>query len=480
MSDFGKVSQETLDLVKSQLDLSKAITTTTGLVGYNLEAPAKQLVPFLSPLRNRIPRVVSKTGTAVNWKVITAVSASGRASATEGTRGNAVTTSLSDKLATFKTLGLQDSVTFESLAAGRNFQDVKATAVTNLLLRLMTEEEKMILFGNTTTALSVPSAPSTSVQTTGGTLGSAGTSIPYYIGVAALTGFGVNRNVPTAAPVSVTFDINDGNTAVTFAAATADTGGAAATYSIYASVPAVAGALGYAWFLGTASSAAATYQITTTTNRVLLTAAVTGVTTAASVTGNGDTSQDTLAYDGLLAQLFASDSGAYISHLGGEKLTKDNGGISEIDAALLSIFNTWKVSPTRILCGAGVQKDITKGIVSGYGAPTLFVNNNEKQSITGNYLAQTYINSVYGGQPILLETHPWLPAGCLVGITENVPFPNANIPNVLEIECGYDYQQLEYAVTAPKYEFEVRNYSALKHYFPAGCFVLYGIGSGIQ
>jgi len=480
MSDFGKISQETIDLVKGQMDMSKAITTATGLVGYNLEAPAKQLVPFLSPLRNRIPRVTSKTGTAVHWKVITAVASAMRASATEGTRGNSVTTTLEDKLASFKTIGLQDSVTFESLAAGRNFQDVKATAVTNLLLRLMTEEEKLILFGNTTTAISTPTAISTSVQTTGGSLGSLGAT-SYQVGVVALTGLGVNRNVPTVAQVGGTFDLNDGFT-LSFGASVAFTS-AAATGTIYASVTPVYGALGYAWFLSPAAAtttASATYQITTTTNRVTLVSSVGGGTTIASVTAAGETTQDTYAYDGIFAQCYASGSGAYIKDLSGQKLTKDNGGISEIDEALLSIFNTWKISPTRILCGAGVQKNITKGIVAGYGAPTLFVNNSEKNSITGNYLAQTYINSVYGGTPIEISTHPWIPAGCLIGMTDTIPFPNANIPNVLEIENGYDYVSLEYAVVNPKYEFETRCYGALKNYFPGGMFIISNIGDGIQ
>jgi hypothetical protein len=481
LNNLGKVSQETIELTKSAMDLTKAITTTTGIVGYSLEAPAKQLIPFLAPLRNRIPRIVSKTGTAVHWKVITAVTPNGRVTSTEGTRGNSVSTTLVDMLATFKTLGLQDSVTFESLAAGRNFQDVKATAVTNLLLRVMTEEEKQILFGMTSQALSTPTALATSAQTTGGLLGGGGGGT-YVLGVTALTGNGVNRNVPRSAPASVAFDMADGTTAAFYNSVTFTS---ISTGAIYASVTPVYGALGYAWFCAAigAAATAATYQITTTTNKLLLTTTVTGVTTAASVDTNGETTQDTYAYDGLLSQALwpqTGATGAYFQDLAGAKLTKDNGGISEIDAALQYIFDTWKISPTRILCGAGVQKDITKGIVSGYGAPTLFVNNSEKNAITGNYLAESYINSVFGGRPIPMETHPWLPAGCIIGITEVVPFPNANVPSVFEMEMAYDYTQLEYAVVQPKYEFEVRCFGALKSYFPGGQFVLTNVGSGIQ
>jgi hypothetical protein len=58
--------EKTVAGVKESQTLEKAINTGVGLVGYNLEAPAKQLVPFASPLRNIIPRKVSKTGTSVH------------------------------------------------------------------------------------------------------------------------------------------------------------------------------------------------------------------------------------------------------------------------------------------------------------------------------------------------------------------------------------------------------------------------------
>ena len=144
MSNYLGATQEsiekTLASVKDETQLSKAIDTGTGLVGYNLEAPAKQLVPFLSPLRNIIPRKVSPTGTSTHWKAITSIVPQGKATALEGTRGTSMNYTVEDKMAAFKVLGLQDAVTFDAEAAGRNFQDVKATASTNLLLSLMQEE----------------------------------------------------------------------------------------------------------------------------------------------------------------------------------------------------------------------------------------------------------------------------------------------------------------------------------------------------
>lgn len=64
---------ETLDLLKgiysSQNPLRKAgntVTTATGLVNYDLQAPAKNLYPIITILAKRIPRVKGKGGVATN------------------------------------------------------------------------------------------------------------------------------------------------------------------------------------------------------------------------------------------------------------------------------------------------------------------------------------------------------------------------------------------------------------------------------
>src|SRR3990172_6963992 len=75
---------ETLERLQAQLgramqesSLQKAITTSTGIVNYDLQRPAKNLYPVITPLRNRIPRVMGNGGTATNWKEIAAITGSG-------------------------------------------------------------------------------------------------------------------------------------------------------------------------------------------------------------------------------------------------------------------------------------------------------------------------------------------------------------------------------------------------------------------
>ena len=55
-------TQDTLDLVKGALAapddrITKTISASTGLVAFDLQMPAKNLYPFVTPLRNSIPRV---------------------------------------------------------------------------------------------------------------------------------------------------------------------------------------------------------------------------------------------------------------------------------------------------------------------------------------------------------------------------------------------------------------------------------------
>lgn len=468
---------KTVEGVKDSTKLEKAIDTGAGLMGYNLEAPAKQLVPFASPLRNIIPRKTSKTGTSVHWKAITDVAAAGKATAIEGVRGNGMRYSVADKLAAFKIIGLQDAVTFEAEAAGRNFQDVKATAVTNLLLRVMTEEEKIILGGNTTAlpAVATPVATTATVPNSTITAGS------YNVKVAALTLVAANRVVTNAQLPNLTglnipaTDANnqaitgayDGVTAASTAASVTVTAGD----GISATVTPVKGALAYAWFVGAAGSE--TLQIVTTNSAMTIDKLVTGGSSAPTADG----SADPLAFDGIIPQIL--NGGGLFYDMANQQLTASAGGIEVLDEINSRLFNEFKNGATRYLVSEQLAKDITSAIVKNNGAPTLFVNNTEKNDITGNYMVRRYVNKSFGGENISIEVHPWLPNGTMVVMCDNVPYPNANISSVLEMECGYDYRQLEYARTSPKYEFEVRTYEALKHYFPACQAIITNVKTGI-
>lgn len=481
MSNFLGATQEsiekTLASIKDETQLSKAIDTGVGLVGYSLEAPARQLVPFLSPLRNIIPRKVSPTGTSTHWKAITSIVPQGKATALEGTRGTSMSYTVEDKMAAFKVLGLQDAVTFEAEAAGRNFQDVKATASTNLLLSLMQEEERYILGGNSTSLGTVATPTSTEVTDADSTL----TAVKHYVQVAALTLVAANRVVNNQQTANLVLGVQATDSSgsaisgaidgVTAASTALEVTPSATGKGLQLSVTPVKGALAYAWFVATSSST--TLQAVTTNSTFYLNKLVSGGSAAPTADGSGDAN----SFDGIIPQIIAG--GGIYKDMANAQLTAVDGGIGELDEINSILFNKFKNGATRYLVSEQLAKDITSAIVKNNGAPTLFVGNTEKNDITGNYMVKRYVNKSYGGQNISIEVHPWLPNGTMVVMCDRVPYPNANISSVLEMECGYDYRQLEYARTSPKYEFEIRAYEALKHYFPACQAILTNVKAGI-
>ena len=153
---MSSITQESLELLKRALAapddaLAKSISTATGLVAYDLQAPAKNLYPFVTPIRNVMPRVGGGTGTATNWRQVNAIIGSGFDAmgwVPEGQRSGQMSYSTSNKSATFVTIGEEDAATFEAISAGREFEDIQARMTFRLLQKMMLKEEMAILAGN--------------------------------------------------------------------------------------------------------------------------------------------------------------------------------------------------------------------------------------------------------------------------------------------------------------------------------------------
>ena len=67
----GAPNQDVLKTLMGAENIQKDYPS--GLVGYDLEPAARVLQPVITPLRNRLPRVKGKGGTAANWKQITSL-----------------------------------------------------------------------------------------------------------------------------------------------------------------------------------------------------------------------------------------------------------------------------------------------------------------------------------------------------------------------------------------------------------------------
>ena len=154
---IAQTTQETLGLMKESL--SKNVTIATGLTNYDLQAPAKNLYPIITPLRNSMPRVQRlNPGDAARWRTVGSITGSGFDAmgwVPEGQR-SAACPIRDAECAPYVTLGEEDSVTFEAEAAAQGFEDINATATLRLLQKTMRKEETGLLGGNASLALGTP------------------------------------------------------------------------------------------------------------------------------------------------------------------------------------------------------------------------------------------------------------------------------------------------------------------------------------
>src|SRR5215510_2638394 len=161
---MNPISQESLDLVKGALSkpdfaLTKSISTATGLLAYDLQAPAKNLYPFVTPIRNVMPRVGGGVGTGTNWRQVNAIVGSGFDAigwVPEGQRSGQMSYTTASKSASFVTIGEEDAATYEAINAGRHREDIQARMTFRLLQKLMLKEEMAILGGNASLQLGTP------------------------------------------------------------------------------------------------------------------------------------------------------------------------------------------------------------------------------------------------------------------------------------------------------------------------------------
>ena len=423
---------------------SKANTISTGsnILSYDLEPLLKQVYPVLTPFRNkRLPRRVSKNGgTFFTAKLLTGIqSASGNIGVLEGARGRNVSLTETDLAVYYRTVGQDASSTFEAEDAGESFDDIRAIAAITLLNANLIQEELLTLFGNggnisrlggsQQTALGTPSAPVLSGANSGGTIPAA----TYYVWVVALTYFGLqNSTIAGGVPTQYSVTTNDGqsqtiNGGSSNVSATSNSQVITGTGTLTATVAATPGAFGYAWYVGTSKAAAALAAITPV-NTMTITAPPAGTQVATAITA--DNSIDQYVYDGLITQVQQSNSGAYVKSLNGANLTSSGAaGVNEIDAALASMYNNYRLGPSFMYVDSGTAASIDNKIIGGGGAPLFRFTEDGKDSsaVAGKRYVGNYKNR-YTGEIIPLEVHPFFPQGTIFGAAQQLPYTTDNVP----------------------------------------------------
>ncbi|UGY23731.1 hypothetical protein HU675_0038260 [Bradyrhizobium septentrionale] len=467
----------------------QAGSPTTGLTYYDLELGAKFVYPVLTPLRNEIPRVTGKGGIQAAWRAVTGVNtANMRIGVSAGNRGGVQAVSTQDYAAAYRGIGLETNVDFEAEYAGRGFDDIRAIAAKVGLEATMIGEEALLLGGNTSLQLGITPTPTVAASITGGVLAAATYSV---ICVALAFDAMVNGSIAGGIQASITRANADGSSD-TFGGGSAQKSVAATgtvasgtTGSLTATVAAVNGACGYAWFWGAAGSEV--LGAITSINSVAIVAAATGTQTAASLPSS-DQSTNSLVFDGIMTQLLKAGSNAYVGRLAtgaagvGTPLTSDgSGGIVEIDAALKDRWDNFRLSPDTIWVNSQEALNISKKILQGSSnAAQRFVFNSERDSLGGGIMVRTYLNrfSMGGAKTLDIRIHPNMPAGTIVMTSKSLPYPVSGIANVLQVRCRQDYYQIEWPLRTRKYESGVYADEVLQCYFPPAFAMISNIANG--
>jgi hypothetical protein len=495
------LTQLTLDTIKGSLaspsnEISKTISLGTGLVAYDLQAPAKNLYPVVTPIRNRLPRVGGGTGTATNWRQVNAIIGSGFDAmgwVPEGQRSGQMSYSTTSKSAAYVTIGEEDAATYEAISAGRGFEDIQARMTFRLLQKMMLKEEMAILAGNASLQLGTPATPALSASGSGATLPAA----TYSVIVVALTLEGYQNSSVIAGVATTktitgadnrTFTLNGGSSNKSLNATQAVTLG----QTLFASVAPVQGAVAYAWYVGTVGSEV--LQAITTINSAAFSAPLLSGTQAATAITADNSANPNYAYDGLLTTAFKPGSNAYVNTMAtgtagtGTPLTASGrGSVVEIDTMLETMWQNFELSPTVLYVNAQELKNITNKVLSNASGPLLHYDvradgGDGEYAITASGLVSFYYNpfAIDGGLRIPIRIHPRVPAGTIIGWAENMPiqYQSNEVPNVAEMKTRQDYYQIDWPIVTRQRQVGVYAEECLCIYAPFAMGIITNIGNG--
>jgi hypothetical protein len=357
----------------------------------------------------------------------------------------------------------------------------------------MLKEENSLLFGNKSLALGTANTPTLAAAGSGATLPAA----TYSVIAVALTGEGFRgASIANGVPLSSTITGADGQTYTlnggSSAKSTAATQAATLGQTLSASTAISAGAVAYAWYVGTSGNER--LEKITTINSVTFAAPLLGTGQLASAVTAGDKSLNaSYAYDGLLTTAFLSGSGAYVNTLAtgtagtGTALTASGRGtVVEIDNMLQSMWDSYQVSPTILYVNSQELKNISSKCLTGASsAPLLNVITPPEGGYAGMMAGGVvgwYFNpfAVGGGIKIPIMIHPAMPAGTIFGWCENLPeqYQSNGVPNVAEVKTRQDYYQIDWPLRTRAQEFGVYTEQVLAVYAPFAVGVIQNIANG--
>lgn len=500
------VSPEVLASISPQLEKLKGVEAdlakdwlsnsplSTGLVAYDLQAPAKYLVPRDTPLVNRTPRTTQGVGTTGRFKQILGVSNSGTGGVADLTpffnsesvsttfggvtglrRPPKISYAAADQAILFMEQGLSDDVSMKAFYQSQGYENLRQLSQTALLWATKVGEEKSLLYARGTAtgfsgALAAPTAVAIGANQTptGGAVGNSANIATLFCYVTAKSGRG--ESVASTVVSSTTFSAVTGKTSLI----------------TWTDSP---GALGYNVYLGTVTGIANAFFDGTTQVNSFQTTFTGGGTGGVPSTGaqppGSDTSGDANAYDGFLTVLSNPNVAGYVSRLNSTLSTANPG--TEFQAAFAALYNNAGPSggqsllarPNVVWIYAGGRvalSDALKTNPTGVGYRLTIENELANTGVKLGSIVNGLVNEVTGDM-VDLEVHPYMPKGCSIVHSETLPIPNSEVSSTVEVRNVVDYTCIEWAPIQMSWDQSTYMLGSPLFYAPVFSGAVLGIGN---
>lgn len=437
-------------------DFTLSSPLSSGLVPFDLVAPARLIYPVYSPFRNMVPRVPGQ-GTSHRAKVITEISGSmpghlatpgNRVSISELPGGGSMSNwpnqlpgggsqTAVDVDVPYRFFGLTEAVSWVSQFAGQGFEDIAGLASLVLLQEAMLLEEKAMI-GSTSIALAAPAAPTLSTVS-GGSL-----TETVWVKVTAVNYYG-----ETAASAAVSIAATSQNVQVTIAPVPG-----ALAYNVYAAAGSTQPAS--LFYVGTFGG----------TNVTISSVPTSGATPPAADTGTAAATD----YEGFIPTISGHSAGSSAIYPAGFQGSYVNQAVGDvlspnvIDTALQAMWN----GPSGIFAdpddlwveGTDVTRlahALSESSTSNY---RLFIGQPDVGGAKAGLAVDQYLNPITR-KVINLRVHPYFPQGTAALMTWKLPQPWSNVSNVWENVMVQDYLSISWPVIDVTFRYSLFWYGAL-------------------
>jgi hypothetical protein len=467
------------------VDVGKDITVASpgNLHPYDLEAPAKVLVPRFTPLRNTMVRQRGQ-GTAREYRRILGYTNAGRGGVPDQTpffnsesdsgaptfgqlalrRGQKISFAMDVHTAAYMEQSLSSLVTTKAWFTNLGFENVRQLDQMALLWAHLLGEEKAILWGRGATNSGYEGAvtgPSGSVASSG-----TGATIPtasYSVKITAYSGMGETAATSLSASLSVTLG------APVVITLTSDS-----------NLTSTKGTLNYRVYMQSGGSGSETLQgqFVPVTSGGTTTITINSFVTGGLPVPSADTSSNANAYDGFLPVLTDPAQSGYVARFnqayqGSSIYTaggSSNVGDLPFQDAFASLYASVYADPEEVWLAAPQRRQLTDFIRAADGTAAAYRITMSPADAHGVQVGGMVTGIVNESSPtsriVDLNVHPYMPAGCSFIRTVTLPIPDSGIPATSAITEVQPYMAVDWPQIQFTFDSSTYWYGTLIHYAP--------------